>query len=167
MERSSYLYNIFVATGTKRYNTDLPTARLLNPQSSVSIRNFATYQSSSQSGMHAVNGTSSHRAFIALGSNVGSRIEMIEKACLEMDRANIKVRRTSSLFETEPMYVLDQDPFINGVCEVSRPNINTCSCLITVSGGNQSRTLGAARYSPVHREGARKKETDRQRPSIH
>lgn len=59
-----------------------------------------------------------HRAFIALGSNVGDRIEMIEKACLELDRANIKVKRTSSLFETEPMYVLDQAPFMNGVCEV-------------------------------------------------
>lgn len=69
--------------------------------------------------MHPANGTYSHRAFIALGSNVGSRIEMIEKACLEMERANIKVKRTSSLFETAPMYVLDQDPFINGVCEVS------------------------------------------------
>ncbi|KAJ5133478.1 hypothetical protein N7526_004843 [Penicillium atrosanguineum] len=60
----------------------------------------------------------SHRAFIALGSNVGDRIEMIEKACLELDRANIQVKRTSSLFETEPMYVLDQAPFMNGVCEV-------------------------------------------------
>lgn len=59
-----------------------------------------------------------HRAFIALGSNVGDRIEMIEKACLEMDRAGIRVRRTSSLFETAPMYVLEQDPFMNGVCEV-------------------------------------------------
>ncbi|KAI9924972.1 hypothetical protein ASPWEDRAFT_118592 [Aspergillus wentii DTO 134E9] len=67
--------------------------------------------------MDAVN-ASSHRAFIALGSNVGDRIEMIESALLEMERANIKVKRTSSLFETEPMYVLDQDPFINGVCEV-------------------------------------------------
>ncbi|KAJ5790642.1 uncharacterized protein N7518_007653 [Penicillium psychrosexuale] len=59
-----------------------------------------------------------HRAFIALGSNVGDRVEMIEQACLEMERVGIKVKRTSSLFETAPMYVLDQDTFINGVCEV-------------------------------------------------
>lgn len=63
-------------------------------------------------------GSQVHRAFIALGSNVGDRVEMIEKACLEMDKANIKVKRTSSLFETKPMYVLEQDTFINGVCEV-------------------------------------------------
>ncbi|KAL4880732.1 Dihydropteroate synthase-like protein [Aspergillus karnatakaensis] len=60
----------------------------------------------------------SHRAFIALGSNVGERVEMIEKACLEMDRAGIRVLRTSSLFETAPMYYLDQEPFMNGACEV-------------------------------------------------
>ncbi|KAJ5105548.1 hypothetical protein NUU61_002895 [Penicillium alfredii] len=59
-----------------------------------------------------------HRAFIALGSNVGDRVEMIEKACLELDQANIKVKRTSSLFETTPMYMLEQGTFINGVCEV-------------------------------------------------
>ncbi|KAL2872498.1 folic acid synthesis protein [Aspergillus lucknowensis] len=59
-----------------------------------------------------------HRAFIALGSNIGERVEMIEKACSEMDRAGVKVLRTSSLFETAPMYYLDQEPFLNGVCEV-------------------------------------------------
>ncbi|GLB05159.1 trifunctional dihydropteroate synthetase [Aspergillus tubingensis] len=61
---------------------------------------------------------STHRAFIAFGSNVGDRIDMIEAACRELERANIRIKRTSSLFETAPMYVLDQDPFINGVCEV-------------------------------------------------
>jgi hypothetical protein len=60
----------------------------------------------------------SHRAFIALGSNLGDRIDAIEHACLEMEREGIKIKRTSSLFETAPMYVVDQEPFINGVCEV-------------------------------------------------
>lgn len=64
-----------------------------------------------------------HRAFVALGSNVGDRVEMIEKACLEMDRVNIKVKRTSSLFKTTPMYLLDQAPFMNGACEVSSATI--------------------------------------------
>lgn len=61
-----------------------------------------------------------HRAFIALGSNLGDRVAMIEQACNEMDQSGkIKVRRTSSLWETKAMYVLDQDKFVNGVCEVS------------------------------------------------
>ncbi|KAI6382380.1 hypothetical protein MCOR25_000679 [Pyricularia grisea] len=57
-------------------------------------------------------------AYIALGSNMGDRIAMIEKACNEMDARGIRVMRTSSLWETEPMYVLDQGRFVNGVCEV-------------------------------------------------
>ena len=60
----------------------------------------------------------SHRAYIALGSNLGDRVGMIEKACREMDRVGIRVLRTSCLYETEPMYVLDQQSFLNGVCEV-------------------------------------------------
>ncbi|WQF83532.1 Putative Pterin-binding domain, 7,8-Dihydro-6-hydroxymethylpterin-pyrophosphokinase, HPPK [Colletotrichum destructivum] len=57
-------------------------------------------------------------AYIALGSNLGDRVAWIERACAEMDCRNIKVKRTSSLWETEPMYVLKQDRFVNGVCEV-------------------------------------------------
>lgn len=57
-------------------------------------------------------------AYIALGSNLGDRVAMIEQACKEMNLRGIKVKRTSSLWETEPMYVLDQDRFVNGACEV-------------------------------------------------
>lgn len=57
-------------------------------------------------------------AYIALGSNMGDRVAEIERACNEMDRRGIKVKRTSSLWETEPMYVTDQDRFVNGACEV-------------------------------------------------
>ncbi|KAF2704305.1 Dihydropteroate synthase [Pleomassaria siparia CBS 279.74] len=59
------------------------------------------------------------RAYIALGSNVGDRIAMIEQACNEMDAGGkILVLRTSSLWETKAMYVEDQEDFINGVCEI-------------------------------------------------
>ncbi|TVY23952.1 Folic acid synthesis protein, partial [Lachnellula hyalina] len=59
-----------------------------------------------------------HLAYIAFGSNMGNRIDWIEQACNEMTNAGIKILRTSSLWETEPMYVPDQDKFANGVCEV-------------------------------------------------
>lgn len=58
-------------------------------------------------------------AYIALGSNLGDRVAEIEKACNEMDRRGIRVKRTSSLWETEPMYIRDQGRFLNGACEVS------------------------------------------------
>lgn len=58
------------------------------------------------------------KAYIALGSNMGDRVGWIEKACNEMDRRGIRVKRTSSLWETEPMYYMNQDRFMNGACEV-------------------------------------------------
>ena len=61
-----------------------------------------------------------HQAYVALGSNLGDRIGWIEQACNAMSRRGIKVKRTSCLWETEPMYVTDQEAFINGACEVSR-----------------------------------------------
>lgn len=64
-------------------------------------------------------GGKKHTAYIALGSNLGDRVGWIEKACTEMSKKGITVKRTSSLWETEPMYVTDQDNFINGACEVS------------------------------------------------
>ena len=65
-------------------------------------------------------------AYIALGSNLGDRVRMIEQACEEMNARGIKVKRTSSLWETEPMYVLDQDRFANGACEVCSASVSPC-----------------------------------------
>jgi len=36
-----------------------------------------------------------------------------------MEERGIRIRRTSCLWETEPMYVEDQERFLNGVAEVS------------------------------------------------
>ncbi|KAK7562968.1 folic acid synthesis protein-like protein [Phyllosticta paracitricarpa] len=61
----------------------------------------------------------SNKAFIALGSNMGDRISTIEKACRAMEsHGDIRILRTSNLWETEPMYVEDQDKFLNGACEI-------------------------------------------------
>lgn len=59
-----------------------------------------------------------HCAMIALGSNIGDRVQMIEQACEKMSAQGIIVQRTSLLYETAPMYVTDQDTFYNAVCEV-------------------------------------------------
>lgn len=59
--------------------------------------------------------------YVALGSNVGDRLEAIEAACRAIDEdQDMRVLSTSALYETEPMYVEDQERFLNGVCEVSR-----------------------------------------------
>lgn len=109
------------------YGTTILSQRTFNYSSNMFLkRGFSTFRgrldtfrSLSPSSDECPSDPSRHRVFIALGSNIGDRIEMIEKACLEMESCGIRVKRTSSLFETEPMYVTDQEPFINGVCEVS------------------------------------------------
>lgn len=58
--------------------------------------------------------------YIALGSNLGDRLAWIEMACRETEKqGDIRILRTSGLWETQAMYVTDQANFLNGVCEVS------------------------------------------------
>lgn len=64
-------------------------------------------------------GEGKHDVFIALGSNVGDRFRAVKDAVEELDKKGIKVKRTSSLYQSAPMYVLDQPTFLNGVCQVS------------------------------------------------
>jgi len=59
-----------------------------------------------------------HEVFIALGSNLGDRYKNINDAVVEMERRGIRVKRTSSLYQSAPMYVIDQPTFLNGVCQV-------------------------------------------------
>ncbi|TKA77754.1 hypothetical protein B0A49_06730 [Cryomyces minteri] len=72
-----------------------------------------------------------HRAYIALGSNVGDRIDMVERACNEMAHLpEINILRTSGLWETKAMYVENQNNFVNGACEVSHLVNHTISLVI-------------------------------------
>jgi len=59
-----------------------------------------------------------HKVFIGLGSNLGDRYKNISDAVVEMERRGIRVKRTSSLYQSAPMYVIDQPTFLNGVCQV-------------------------------------------------
>lgn len=63
-------------------------------------------------------GEGKHDVFIALGSNVGDRFRAVKDAVKELEKRDIKVKRTSSLYQSAPMYVLDQPTFLNGVCQV-------------------------------------------------
>ncbi|KAK6442225.1 trifunctional dihydropteroate synthetase [Oleoguttula sp. CCFEE 5521] len=72
--------------------------------------------------LHGVNSTVAQwkrGVVIALGSNIGDRIGEIEKACRAIDEdPDMRIVDTSCLYESEPMYVEDQDRFINGACEI-------------------------------------------------
>ena len=66
--------------------------------------------------------TTSRRAYIGLGSNQGDSIESIGESCNRLNQSGISIQRTSSLYETSPMYMKEQNNFFNAVCEVSHPS---------------------------------------------
>ncbi len=55
--------------------------------------------------------------YISLGSNLGSRAANIERAIAALPGARVRVLRRSSLYETEPVDLLDQPWFLNCVVE--------------------------------------------------
>ena len=88
-------------------------------------RSFATaYMSREEFEQYKQNGPlemkppAAHRAYIALGSNMGDCVKNIESACHQLTKRNIFLSRSSFLYKTKPMYFDDQQWFVNGVCEV-------------------------------------------------
>lgn len=61
-----------------------------------------------------------HRVYLAFGSNTGDTVNNVETALDELKKKPgiVKIVQTSSLYESEPMYVQDQDKFLNGVVEI-------------------------------------------------
>jgi len=57
--------------------------------------------------------------FLSLGSNAGDRKKNMEDACLLIEKAHIKVLRSSSIYETQPVDYLSQPWFLNQMLEVS------------------------------------------------
>jgi 2-amino-4-hydroxy-6-hydroxymethyldihydropteridine diphosphokinase len=53
-----------------------------------------------------------HTVYLALGANLGDRRANL-RAAVEQLGAEVQVERLSSLYETEPAYVLDQPRFLN------------------------------------------------------
>lgn len=54
------------------------------------------------------------RVFIALGSNLGDRANNLDRA-LEALSAFVRITSRSSIYETDPAYVIDQPSFLNMV----------------------------------------------------
>lgn len=77
--------------------------------------------------------TGIHVAYVALGSNLGDRRGNIEKALRMLDSKEVKVGKTSSLYETAPMYVEDQPKFLNGVVQVLPIASNDSEFLLRIS----------------------------------
>lgn len=59
-------------------------------------------------------------AYIALGSNVGNRLENLQSAVEAISRLeNTKVIKLSNIYETEPVGYVEQDKFLNMVIKIA------------------------------------------------
>ena len=100
---------------------DLLERKEIKPRSKYQIamrldrREFERVQRSTLMNPHTAD---EHTGYVALGSNVDDRMALIESACKSMETRGIEIVRTSALYETAPMYYENQQPFINGVCQV-------------------------------------------------
>ncbi len=81
--------------------------------------------------------------YLCLGSNTGDRLKLIEQAVSLLNLAqDIKLIRTSALYETEPWGVKDQNWFLNMIAEIKTP-LSAQDLLIKCQ--NIERTLGRNR----------------------
>lgn len=95
------------ATSATQSSHPLPASAVSHPPSGAS-----SSPSTSEQGWHV--------AAIALGSNVGNRAANIEAAVQALSEAkDCKLVDTSFLYETAPMYVLDQPKFLNAACRIA------------------------------------------------
>ena len=57
--------------------------------------------------------------YIGIGSNLGDRRSYIDKAIDELRSSrSIKINRSSSIYETDPVSTVPQGKFLNGVLEI-------------------------------------------------
>ncbi|KAJ3166423.1 trifunctional dihydropteroate synthetase [Geranomyces variabilis] len=91
-----------------------------------------------------------HIAYIALGTNLGDRGKNIEDALQKLEGSPaVKLLDTSFLYETAPMYVVDQPSFLNGCIKI-RTSLEPEQLLSFLKGieSEHGRDFAAQRNGP-------------------
>ncbi len=85
---------------------------------------------------------------IGLGSNVGDRLGRLEDACHALE-ASLVDQRCSAVYESEPMYLEDQPPFLNACC-VGETRLSARSMLDALQAIERraGRSPGGRRFGP-------------------
>lgn len=112
-------FRVSTSVVSERHQSSHPEGLIPSTWTQHTLTEFQTFPNRPPEFAKATELIEPQLAYIAFGSNVGDRIHWIERACNEMKKKGIKILRTSCLWETDPMYVLDQEKFLNGACEVS------------------------------------------------
>jgi 2-amino-4-hydroxy-6-hydroxymethyldihydropteridine pyrophosphokinase len=85
------------------------------------------------------------RAYLGLGSNLGSRLSNIRFALAAIGQIpGVKMLRTSSIYETEPYGNSEQPPFLNAALEIEttlNPEdlLKACKGWSTIWAGREKR----------------------------
>jgi 2-amino-4-hydroxy-6-hydroxymethyldihydropteridine diphosphokinase len=61
------------------------------------------------------------RAYLGLGSNLGDRLENLLRAIRLLEERGVPVRRSSRVYETDPVGGPEQPAYLNAVIEVDAP----------------------------------------------
>ena len=60
-----------------------------------------------------------HKVFLSLGSNIGDKLENLNNAITKISlNEHIKISSCSNIYQSKPMYNLNQDDFLNMVIEI-------------------------------------------------
>ena len=96
---------------------------------------------------HHVSEATGRRVFLSLGSNLGDREQNLRQALEELEKRRVEIVQISSIYETEPLEVLDQPDFLNLVVEIRTavsPRALLDACLETeqLMGRKRTRSKG-------------------------
>ena len=61
------------------------------------------------------------KIYLSLGTNQGSRLENLQRACIELSNYEIKIKASSPIYETAPWGKADQPWFYNTVLKIDCP----------------------------------------------
>jgi 2-amino-4-hydroxy-6-hydroxymethyldihydropteridine diphosphokinase len=89
-------------------------------------------------------------AYVGLGSNLGDREENLRAALTQLERHGLEVEAVSSLYETEPIgEILDQPEFLNAVARI-RTSLQPEGVLDVCKGieAEGGRMFAAPRHGP-------------------
>jgi 2-amino-4-hydroxy-6-hydroxymethyldihydropteridine diphosphokinase len=89
-------------------------------------------------------------AYLGLGSNLGDRKENLRAALTQLERHGLEVEAVSSLYETEPIgEILDQPDFLNAVARI-RTSLEPEELLEVCKGieAEGGRMFAAPRHGP-------------------
>jgi len=78
---------------------------------------YQSFSTSSTTSSSSSTSTRQQDVYIALGSNIGDRIQALHEALKELQTIGT-LKCTSYLYETPPMYLNDQPSFLNAACHI-------------------------------------------------